>query len=905
MASIVETVAGTSYTLSAADDDKILRFTSSSAITVICPDTLLEGVEVVCIQAGAGQITFTESGTATFLNSIIPVSSGERAYIAVTLEADATYMFNGKIGQATDLPIQMTAWEYDAATSKADPSTGFFRLNNADFTLATEMYLNYSDLSGLDMSSWMSDLPANSHIRLGQSDNNSASALFEVGTVTDETGYFTITVTYIATGGDGLSTGSKYVYQLEGGGSASGSDLPVDDTTSIVQDPVDNTKQMRIDAGAITTGNVRTMSMPDNDVDLADIATNNAKVTNATHTGDVTGSGALTIDPTAITNKTTVTAASGDFVLISDTDDSGNLKKVDAADFLGGGSALTVQDGTTTVNNVDTIVFTNDGSVTDDGGGQVTVNNDGSGGGADPRSGLLTMSTNQNNPSVNDTVEFDGTDSDSDLDFDSISHRVTLRSGIKVKLEATMYAGSFTGSGDLRFQWYDVTNATYIGMQSILGNTDNGDTTQSVTMAHINPSTDIEVELRVVSVAGTPNIEATWCGALITEISGSAGSSSGGGSATVQVDKFELPFGTGTSEGWTEDVGAWSNAQTDSSPTGIYKINGGTDGAAISQEISLPTSGEWFCRLFAERNNNHGIIDLTVDGGSVLGSWDQYSATQDKAAIGDEISLGALTAGTVYSIELTVNGKNASSSDENVALISLQIYRKETVGGGSGGSVANPQGVFYWSGSNIVLSNDSGISSVVRNSIGDYTVTLAEAQADTQYSVLISGSSESGLSRNICAGVNARTTTTFKIVNEDSDGNPEEAESTTPISFVVGQINASGTNKIDYSTSEQKTGRKWINGKDEYQKTLSVAAINVGTDTIAHGVTGIDVNSIRFVSQGSNYSDGSTSLTLPHINEDTLGDSIRVRADNTNVYVDTNGDFTGWSGYVTIKYTQT
>lgn len=55
-----------------------------------------------------------------------------------------------------------------------------------------------------------------------------------------------------------------------------------------------------------------------------------------THTGEVTGATALIIDKTAITNKTTVTGISGDFVLISDTSDAGNLKKVDVIDFLGG-----------------------------------------------------------------------------------------------------------------------------------------------------------------------------------------------------------------------------------------------------------------------------------------------------------------------------------------------------------------------------------------------------------------------------------------------------------------------------------------------------------------------------------------------------------------------------------------
>lgn len=67
------------------------------------------------------------------------------------------------------------------------------------------------------------------------------------------------------------------------------------------------------------------------------VAANTAKVTNATHTGDVTGATTLTLSSSAITGKTTVVGEAGDFVLISDTSDSGNLKKVDVTDFLGGG----------------------------------------------------------------------------------------------------------------------------------------------------------------------------------------------------------------------------------------------------------------------------------------------------------------------------------------------------------------------------------------------------------------------------------------------------------------------------------------------------------------------------------------------------------------------------------------
>ena len=66
-------------------------------------------------------------------------------------------------------------------------------------------------------------------------------------------------------------------------------------------------------------------------------------LTNKTYDADGTGNvltnvGSSEIKSEIITGQTTVTAASGDFVLISDTGDAGNLKKVDANDFLGGAS---------------------------------------------------------------------------------------------------------------------------------------------------------------------------------------------------------------------------------------------------------------------------------------------------------------------------------------------------------------------------------------------------------------------------------------------------------------------------------------------------------------------------------------------------------------------------------------
>ena len=100
MSLTVETVTANDYLLTNDDDGKLLLFapTDGLAVTITCPDTLLEGKEVVCVQAGTGQLTFVTSGSANFLNSATPQSREERAYIAVTLESDGNYAFNGAMG---------------------------------------------------------------------------------------------------------------------------------------------------------------------------------------------------------------------------------------------------------------------------------------------------------------------------------------------------------------------------------------------------------------------------------------------------------------------------------------------------------------------------------------------------------------------------------------------------------------------------------------------------------------------------------------------------------------------------------------------------------------------------------------------------------------------------------------
>jgi len=78
------------------------------------------------------------------------------------------------------------------------------------------------------------------------------------------------------------------------------------------------------------TGTQVAATISDFDVEVSNnpaVVLNTAKITNATHTGEVTGAQALTVDKTAITNKTLTSTSRDDEVIFSDASDTGNLKK--------------------------------------------------------------------------------------------------------------------------------------------------------------------------------------------------------------------------------------------------------------------------------------------------------------------------------------------------------------------------------------------------------------------------------------------------------------------------------------------------------------------------------------------------------------------------------------------------
>ena len=115
----------------------------------------------------------------------------------------------------------------------------------------------------------------------------------------------------------------------------------------------------------------------------------------------------------------------------------------------------------------------------------------------------------------------------------------------------------------------------------------------------------------------------------------------------------------------------------------------------------------------------------------------------------------------------------------------------------------------------------------------------------------------------------------------------------------------SGAGGIDYSTDEQDTGLKWIDGKKVYRKTISVGAMpNATIKNVDHNITNLDT---VISASGMVYrTDDQSYYTLPLVHSFAASNNISISVTGTQISLATGYN---WStitdnGYVTILYTK-
>lgn len=110
---------------------------------------------------------------------------------------------------------------------------------------------------------------------------------------------------------------------------------------------------------------------------------------------------------------------------------------------------------------------------------------------------------------------------------------------------------------------------------------------------------------------------------------------------------------------------------------------------------------------------------------------------------------------------------------------------------------------------------------------------------------------------------------------------------------------------ITYSTTERKTGEKWIDGKDIYCKVVDVGNLpNAATKNVAHGIT--NFGSLVKLEGRALRSNDNLWFVLPNVPSPSAGvtSAIWVYADATNITIVTGLDRSNMAGTVTLWYTK-
>ena len=106
----------------------------------------------------------------------------------------------------------------------------------------------------------------------------------------------------------------------------------------------------------------------------------------------------------------------------------------------------------------------------------------------------------------------------------------------------------------------------------------------------------------------------------------------------------------------------------------------------------------------------------------------------------------------------------------------------------------------------------------------------------------------------------------------------------------------------DYYTTEQNTGRTWVDGKTIYRKVVNLGSLtNATPKSVGHGISNIStITSLTGIA-----TNGTFFLPLPLARYNNFASQIGLFADTTNVVVEPGNDRTAFTGFAIVEYTKT
>lgn len=115
---------------------------------------------------------------------------------------------------------------------------------------------------------------------------------------------------------------------------------------------------------------------------------------------------------------------------------------------------------------------------------------------------------------------------------------------------------------------------------------------------------------------------------------------------------------------------------------------------------------------------------------------------------------------------------------------------------------------------------------------------------------------------------------------------------------------SSGGGGISYSTTEQDTGLKWIDGKPIYQKTFSETTCPDNSAVTVASLSSLNIeNVVDAKGFAKSNSQSGYFRTLPFCGGGT--NDIRIDVNNFDLRIVTFGDWRGYKATITVFYTKT
>ena len=293
------------------------------------------------------------------------------------------------------------------------------------------------------------------------------------------------------------------------------------------------------------------------------VTANTAKDTNATHTGEVTGSGALSIDKTAISNQSVVTALGSDYVMIGDTSDTGNIKKALISDFAsaGGDMAAATYDPATIAEQLVGLTATQ--TLTNKTLTQPTLTLNQSATPTPTGEGDIQWDTDGNNFAVGDGA---GTKIFSD---DAIVEARANHTGTQVASTISDFDTEVANNSAVSANTSKVTNATHTG--DVTGST-------ALTIA-----TDA-VDIAMLSASGTAD------GTTYLRGDNTWSTPSGSGDVSKVGTPVDNQVGVWTGDGTIEGTSGLTYSGTALDLTGNLILSGTVDGIDIATDVAANTA---------------------------------------------------------------------------------------------------------------------------------------------------------------------------------------------------------------------------------------------------------------------------------------------------------------------------